>query len=304
MSFDLTNFTDFIARENKVLTKTLFMGGDTARFAMYMAGVKGTTEVPKLSGEAVLQSGFCQSPSGDTNADLVELKVVPFTVFEEFCLDDLETKLPNVVLKPGSTNEEMPKEWEENIVLIKTASINRQLELHYWQGDTAGTFDLFDGFIKILDADGNAVDGNTSAATAITKANVRDLVDDLRNVHTATVKRHPDFTTVVGDDVFDLYIAAERADNLYHYKPEHDNGEYTLSGGRGKLQRVYGLDGTDRMFAGVGINFIVGGDVKDEETIFDMWYDKTTDKVYLRAKGKAGVTIDNIDQISEFTLAV
>ena len=51
-------------------------------------------------------------------------------------------------------------------------------------------------------------------------------------------------------------------------------------------------------------DFIVGNDVKDEEMIVDAWYDKTDDLVYLRTKGKAGVTLDNIEEMVEFTLTV
>lgn len=303
MAFDLTNFEQYISRENDVLTKTLFMGGDTARFATYMGNVKGSTEVPTLAGEATIQAGYCKEPDGDVDADTVPLEVKPFTVFESFCVDDLQDKFPNMVLRPGSSNSEMPKSWEDAIIDLKASSINEQLELLYWLGDTAGTYTLFDGFVKKIDAAGTAIDGNPTSATAITLANVDTLVDGMRTVLPAKVKRSPDLVTLVGDDVFDLYIAKERQKNLYHYMPEHDNGIYKMSGSRGTLQRMYALDGTNRMFAGHGSRFVVGGDVKDEETVFDIFYDKVSDKVYLRAKGKAGVTVSYVDEIAEFTLS-
>ena len=304
MAYDVTDFSDYIGRENEFLTATLFAGGDTAKFARFMGGVKGSTEVPKLSGGATLQAGFCKTPSGGTKVDLATLTVKPFTVFESFCEDDLQTKFPNMVLAPGSKNSDAPAAWQETIINLKVASIMEQLELHYWQGDTAGTYTLFNGFIKLLDADGNAIDGNTSNATAITKANVIGLVDDMFTALPAKVKRSKEATIVVGDDVFDLYIAAQKAANLYHYSAEHDDGTLKIGGSAITLQRVYGLDGTDRMFAGKGSDFIVGNDVKEEEDVIEAWYDKTDDLVYLRTKGKAGVAIDNVEEIVEFTLSV
>lgn len=304
MAYDISNFSDYISRENRALTKTLFAGGDTARFALFMGGVKGTTSVPHISGAATLQAGNCKNPSGDTVIDSVDITVKPFTVFEAFCEDDLQSKFPNTVLAPGSSNADRPEAFEEAIVETKVASINEALELHYWQGDTStGSYQLFDGFIKLIDADGNAIDGNTSSATSITKSTVKGLVDAMYVAAPAKVKRSKDFVILVGDDVFDMYIAAEKDANLYHYKPEHDNGVYPIGGGRGTLQRVYGLDGTDRMFASKGSNFVVGSDVDEEKDTMDVWYDKTDDKVYMRAKGKAGVQIQNVDEIVEFTLS-
>lgn len=304
MAYDVTNFTDYVARANEFLTATLFAGGDTGKFARFMAGVKGKTSVPHIGTSATLQAGNCKTPSGDTDITEVFIEVKPFTVFEGFCEDDLQTKFPNMVLAPGSSNNDAPAGWEEKIVETKVSAIQETLELTYWQGDTGGTYTLFDGFIKLIDASGVAIDGNTSAATAITKANVIDLVDAMYVASPAKVKRSGELVIAVGDDVFDLYIAAQKAANLYHYDAEHDNGVLKIGGSRGTLQRIYGLDGTDRMFAGRGSSFVVGSDVTEEENIMKIWYDETDDKVYMRSKGKAGVTIVNPEEIVEFTLSV
>lgn len=303
--YDVTNFTDYVGKESKALTATLFAGGDTARFALIMAGVKGSTKVPHIASQATLQAGNCKTPSGDTPISEVTISVNPFTVFESFCQDDLQEKFPNMVLAPGSSNHDAPKEWEETIVDTKIAAIQKTLELTYWQGDTStGSYQLFDGFIKLIDAATGVVSGNTSGATAISVTNVIGLVDDMYTSMTAEVKRSGEAVILVGDDVFDLYIAAQKAANQYHYDAEHDNGIYKIGGSRGTLQRVYGLDGTDRMFASKGSNFILGSDVPEEENIMKIWYSEDDDLLYMRTKGKAGTTIANPTEIVEFTLSV
>lgn len=305
MAYDVSNFTDYVARENEALTATLFAGGDTARFARYMAGVKGKTSVPHIGTSATLQAGNCNTPSGDTDITEIFIEVKPFTVYEGFCEDDLQTKFPNMVLAPGSSNADAPSGWQEKIVDTKIASIKEMLELTYWQGDTTtGSYQLFDGFIKKVDAATGVIDGNTTSATAITQANVIALVDAMYVASPAKVKRSGELVITVGDDVFDLYIAAQKAANLYHYNAEHDNGVLKIGGSRGTLQRIYGLDGTDRMFASKGSNFIVGSDVNEEENVMKIWYDETDDKVYMRTKGKSGVTLANPEEIVEFTLTV
>lgn len=304
MSYNVSAFSDYVARENATLTKTLFAGGDTAKVATKMSGVKGSTEVPHLSGAATLQAGNCPTPSGSRVASLVTLTVKPFTVYEDFCQADLETKFPNMVV--GSNNGDSLAPWQEVLIDTIISSINEQLELHYWQGDTGGTYTLFDGFIKQIDAAGDAINGNPSGITSVTgivDANVIDIVEGMYTNHTdAKVKRDKSFVILAGDDVFDLYIKALKAANLYHYAPEHDNGEIKIGGSGVTLVRVYGLDGTDRLFSSVGRNFVIGADADGEENIADVFYDKKEDKMYVRVKGKAGVTISNSDEIAEFTL--
>lgn len=305
MSYDVTKFTDYVARESDALTATLFAGGDTAKFAMYMAGVKGKTTVPHIGGAATLQAGLCKTPSGDTEIDLVTIEVTPFTYYESFCEDDLQTKFPNMVLAAGSSNSDTPKGWQEKIVDVKVASIQEQLELTYWQGDTTtGSYQLFDGYIKLIDAATGTIDGNTSSATAITKANIIGLVDDMYTAAPTKVKRSGELVIVCGDEDFDLYIAAQKAANQYHYSAEHDDGVMKLGGSRGTLQRIYGIDGTSRMFASRGSNFIIGADVEEEQKVMKIWYSEDDDKVLFRSKGKSGVTISNPTEIVEFTLAV
>lgn len=303
MAYDLANFSNYVDKSNTILTKTLFAGSDTGQFATKMAGVKGSTKVPHLSGAATLQSGSCASPSGSRVASEVTITVEPFTVYEDFCADDLQSKFPSLVIGAGSHNGDSLKPWEDQIIDTIVSSVQEQLELTYWRGTKgSGTYQLFDGFIAQIDAAGTAIDGNTSSATTITTSNVIKLVNDMRIAAPAMVKRDKDYITAVGDDVFDMYIDALKAANLYHYSAEHDNGVLKIGGSGGTLRRVYGLNGTDRMFASVAKNFIIGADVADEENLVEVFYDQNSDKMKVRIKGKAGVVPANIDEIVEFTV--
>lgn len=300
--YDLTKFRDYVGVANETLTATLFAGGDTLRFARLVNGVKGKTTIPHIGGGATLQKGNCVSPSGDSVGQGIELEVEPFTMNEQYCQDDLQTKFPNTVLAPGSNNHDAPKHWEDALVDTKVASVNEQLEELYWQGND--TTDLFEGFISKIDKETDVIEGNTSGATEITRANVIELVENMRTVAPAKVKRSKDFVILVGDDVFDKYILALKDANLYHYAPEHDNGVYRIGGSGAMLQRVYGLNETERMFASIGHNFIVGADVEDEKDLVHFYYEESTDKVGMRIKGKAGVAIANPEEIVEFSLEV
>lgn len=304
MAYVVTNFTDYVGRENEFLTATLFSGGDTGKFARFITGVKGKDSIPRIDGDAVIQKGTCKTASGDTTITEYFIEVQPWEYYEGFCEDDLQKKFPNTVFAPGSSNSDSPAQWQETVVDVKVASIQKTLELTYWQGDTAGTYTLFDGFIKKIDADGNAIDGNTTSATAITKENVIGLVDDMIVAAPVDTKEADDFQIVVGNDVFDMYIAAQKTANNYHNSAENDGQTYNIGGSGKVLRKVRGLNGTDRMFAARGAFFVVGMDVEDEEAIIKIWYSEDDDKVYFRTKAKSGVTPVNIEEMVEFTLDV
>jgi len=304
MAYVTTNFTDYVGRENEFLTAVLFSGGDTGKFARFMTDVKGKTSIPNISGDATIQKGTCKTPSGTTNVSEYFIETNQWEYYEGFCQDDLQKKFPNTVLAPGSSNADSPTGWEEKTVDMKVASIQKTLELTYWQGDTSGTYTLFDGFIKLIDESGDAVAGNTSAATEITAENVIGLVDDMIVAADVDVKDADDFNVLVGNDTFDLYIQAIKAANNYHISADN-NGETYIIGGSGKiLRKVRGLNGTDRMFAGRGSDFVVGMDVDGEEEIIKIWYSEDDDLVYFRTKAKSGVAPVHIEQIVEFTLQV
>lgn len=306
MAYDVTNITDKIGKVGGVLTSTLYAGGDTSKFARYIHNVKGKTTITALESEAVLQKGNCVPPSGDVSGKEYDLEVVQLTNFKSFCTDDLMNKFPYQELAPGSYSNQAPKDWEDKMIESEMASINKQLEMNFWQGDVAGaTYTAFDGYIKKIDASSEAIDGNTSAATSITVANVMDLIEDLIDATPVDVREADDFVIVVGKDTFRKYSRALKNANLYHHSVEDvKNGEYYVDGSSARLISVRGLEGTDRMFATRGSHFIVGDDLADEEQKVDFIYDEVTQLNHIRTKFKAGVTIVNPDEIVEFTLSV
>lgn len=304
MSFDLTAFEAYVDESDEIITKTLFTGGDTAKIARYELGVKGKRKLTTIEGDAILQKGTCVTPDGVTSLDNVFIEVTPWTYHESFCVDELEGQLSNTMLAPGSNTESIPKPLEQKMVDVKMSSIQKQLELTYWQGDTAGTYDLFDGIIKAIDTLGTAIDGNTSSATAITIDNIDLLVDDMIAVIPIDVKEDPTCEVELGNDTFDLFIQKMKKLNNYHFNADNDGSTYIVAGSNITIRKQRGLNGTDRMFASVGRNFVVGLDKKDEDKAVDIFYVKETDKVHFRTKAKSGTNVFNAAEIVEFTLFV
>jgi len=172
----------------------------------------------------------------------------------------------------------------------------------------------FDGLLKIIDAEAGVIDGNTSAATAITSANVIGLINDIYAAIPSQLLEDEDGDTQVSDlailcgsDTFRTYVLALAAANLYHYDGQSNKMEIVIPATSIKLVALGGLTGTDRMTAGrIGSEggYVVGTDLENEEEDFDLWYSKEDKVVKFDVAYKMGTQIKFPEEIVEFTLAV
>ena len=203
-------------------------------------------------------------------------------------------------------------------VNIKVKKINQANEVAIWQSDTlSGTPNLarFDGLIKIIDAEVTVVTGNTSAATAITSANIIGLINDIYKVIPAALleanddgdEDTGDLAVLVGSETFRTYTLALAAANLFHFDAKSTKMEIFIPATNVKVVALGGLTGTDRMFAGrIGSDggFVIGVDLENEEESFDMWYSMDDKVVKFDTTWKMGTQIKFPEEIVEFTLAV
>lgn len=311
MSFDVSSLTDYVNEQSTDLISRLYFEKTSSDYFSLQSGVKKTDALHLLSVDAFPQdgSGCSATASGDVNFSDRNLTVGQITYYSGFCMKDLIPKYTQILLRAGNgETEEMAFEAEVAENIIKT--IMEHNEVADWTGDTASAniyINKYDGLIKIIDAAGTALDGNTTAATSITSGasgNVDTLIRDVVNARPAKVKSASNQVLFVGTDVFDQYVDTLAAKNLFHVDATAwMNYEMAIPGKNVTLVGVHGLDSTDRMFLGTKENFFLGFDLQNDEEEFDMWYDKKDDKVYYRVKFKRGVQVAYPDEIVEFTLA-
>ena len=311
MSFDVSSLTNYVNEQSTDLISRLYFEKTSSDYFTLQSGVKKTDALHLLAVTAFPQDGSscAVSASGDVTFTDRNLTVGQITYFSGFCMKDLIPKYTQILLRAGNAEtEDMAFEAEVADSIVKT--ILEHNETADWQGDTASAnvyINRYDGLIKIIDAATTAVDGNTSAATAISSGasgNVDTLISDMCNARPAKVKSAANQVLFVGQDTFDKYVDTLNAKNLYHVNAT-DWANYTVSipGKNVTLVGVVGLDGTNRMFLGTQENFFLGFDLQNDEEEFDMWYDKKDDKVYYRVKFKRGLQVAYPDEIVEFTLA-
>lgn len=130
-----------------------------------------------------------------------EVKIKTYKINLEQCIDDLERKRINVMLKPGAKNTELPEALEEATMEMLAAELSSEIEQKIFVGDSAVDANDFDGAITVLKASSEAV---KIAGAALTKANV---LGEVEKVYDAI----PENVLVKGleSDTVKIYVAYE-----------------------------------------------------------------------------------------------
>lgn len=309
MAFNVTGLTNYTNEQStELVVKSLFSGKTAALLqaaGQVQVGVKSAEALNILDSDVYFQADGCgYTASGNTTFSQRTITVGKIKVEETLCPKTLEAKWMQTQIAAGSP-EAVP--FEEQIGNEKANKIAKLLEIAMWQGDTATSntnpnTNKFDGFVKII-GDATAVTGNTSSATAITTANIDDLVDDMYAAIPADIADADDLVLFVGIDTFKKYTTALRASNLFHYAADSEGMEIMIPATNVKMVGVGGLNGTNKMYLGRLSNFFVGTDLANEEEEYRFWYSQDNDEVRFRVTCKYGVQVAFPDQIVEFILA-
>ncbi len=311
MAFNVSGLANYTNEQSTELVLKSLFGGKTAAIlqaaGQVQVGVKSAESLNILTSDVYFQADGCgYTASGNTTFTQRNITVGKIKVEETLCPKTLEAKWMQTQIAPGSPTE-VP--FEVQIGTDKSNNIAKLLEVSMWQGDTATSntnpnTNRFDGFTKIIDAaSASTIAGNTSSATAITIANVDDLIDNIYAAVPADIADSDDLVLWVGIDTFKKYTTALRNNNLFHYAADSEGMELIIPATNIKMIGVGGLNGTNRMFCGRLSNFFVGTDLANEEEEYKFWYSQDNDEVRFRATMKYGVQIAFPDQIVQFKLA-
>lgn len=302
---DLTTYTDELKME---LIKKSVLQGRTTQLISVQPDIKSSATVNIIDSTLTLQAGACGwNEAGETALTQRDLSVCPIKINESICLDTLEAYYTQKMMQPGSYNEEIP--FEQIFAEEKAGKINAVIDDIIWKGDTVGgtgNLALCDGFLVLADAEtGNVVTGNTSAASAITSANIIDLVDDMVAVIPSDIIDSDDLHLFVGYEVYRLYAKALRDANLFHYTGAENQGQefsQMIPGTNVRVIAVRGLNGTNRMMLSRAANLYFGTDLLNDAEEFRIFFSEDNDEVRFRAKWKMGVQFAFPEFVVDFKL--
>lgn len=268
-----------------------------------LTNVKSSEAIPQFDTDAVFGTQSCSfDPSGTTSFTQRTVTVGKIKVEEKLCPKDMEAYFLQEALKAGSTYEDFGNaEFQKAYLDRKNMKIAAQLETAIWQGDTgSGNANLnkFDGLIKLIAA-GSPVNANVSGYTGIAPittigpTNVIAAIKGMKNAIPAALKGATDVVIFCGYDVYDMYVDAGIAANLFHYdfNDKSNYGGLTVPGTGIKLEAVHGLDGTGKLYATRLSNIVEAVDLQGEEENYKMWYSEDNNDVRFRAEWKYGVNV-------------
>lgn len=309
MSFDVSALADYTREfETELLLKSI-AGNKSAGFGELRTGIKSAETLDQLDVDAIFQAGGTCGflSSGTTTFSQRTLAVGKIKINEALCPKTLEAKATQKLLNPGSTNESIT--FEEQYASQKAMTVSNQIEVADWRGDTtSGDANLsrYDGYIKIIDAAGSAIDGNTGAvtvATGITDSNALALLEGMYSSIPEAVLDKEDQRIFVGFDTFRSLTINLRALNLFHFNPnEQTDFEIVLPGTTIVVVAIQGLTTTDRMFGMRTSNKFMGTDLENEDEKFEIFFAKEADEVRYVNEFKRGVQVAFPAEIVEFTL--
>jgi|LakMenEpi03Aug12_release.lakeMendotaPanAssembly.Ray.scaffolds.fasta_scaffold17103_6 hypothetical protein len=315
MAFDVTGLTNYTKEESlNLLTKAMFTA-KTARLlqgaGQVLPGIKSAEILPLLYSDVYFQSDSCSyQTSGNTTLSKRTLTVGKVKVQETLCPKDLETKYTQKALAAGEAID--MGVFTEQIGAEKAAKIAEAIETSIWQGDTtggAGNLGYWDGFLTILGdlgfgGAGDPIKGNVANAYAsITASNIDDIITTIYSVIPAELLGKPDLMIAMGTDTFRLYRQWLVTANLFHY-PANEIAEMEIVDPITgiKIYGLHGMNGTNKIVAGLWSNFFLGTDMMNEEEEFEFIFNPFERRVQFHTAFKYGCQVAYPEQVVLFTL--
>jgi len=307
----LTNYTKETQLE--LLVKAMFSSKTASLLqgaGQVIPGIKSAEALPLLSSDVFFQADGCgYSASGNTTISQRVLTVGKVKVEETLCPKTLETKFTQQGLAAGSPVD--LGVFQDQIGAEKAGKIAEAIETAIWQGSLSGSGNnaRWDGFLTILTAlgfggAGDPIKGNVADAyTSITSSNIDDIIATIYSVIPAALLGKPDLMIAMGTDTFRLYRTWLVGANLFHYAATETAEMEIVDPITGiKIYGLNGLNGTNKIVAGLWSNFFIGTDMMNEEEEYKFWYSQDNDEVRYRATFKYGTQIAFPEQVVYFTL--
>jgi len=315
MGLVVSSLTDYLNEQSQTLLTALHYEGTTAKYMQPLAGVKTKEALQIFALTAYPQDnaqGCDMVASGSAAFTQRVMEVEKIGYRDELCMDNLLPKWTQMLLAPGSMTEDeitqaLAGEFNSELKML----ITEHQEVADWQGNTASGDAIlrqYDGLIKIIDAAGTAVTGNTggvTTGTGITTSNVIAIVTAMWRARPEKLKRKTGQTLWMGTDIFDMWVQALGTANLFHVDATMDlsNYELRIPGTNVHAVGVSGLTGTNRMFLGMGKrNFWYGFDLLSDTDKIE-WKILENDKMRYTVKLKRGLQVAFPEEIVQFKLA-
>lgn len=285
----LAAYTDETSGE---LVKKMILKGNTPSIISVMPGIKSSKNINTIGSTIYMTLGSCGfTNSGTTALGKVNLAVTDIKINESICLDTLEDYYTQVMMRPGSYNENIP--FEQIYAEEKSELISKEIDKILWQGNTtsgSGNLSLVNGFLAYLDA--IPTQTITGATAAFSAASVISAVDALVAKVPADIVNVSDLTLFVSPSEYQVYLTGLRNGNYYHYSADFNfNAGVKHPSSNVTIRPIVGLQGSTRHILTPASNLYMGVDLLTDAEQFSIFYSKDNDEVRFISKFKLGCAV-------------
>ena len=309
MSFVVSSLVDYIDQSSQDLLLPAVAQGVTATKVTIQPGIKSSAALQLFDSTVVFQDDDCAfNASGSTTFTQRNITVTDIKIQESLCPKDLEAKWTQLLLSAGSdyTEADIPAQY----MTIKMERLQNALEVADWQGNIAagvGNNSFYDGFLKVIDDSGAAVDGNPGAitvATGITNANALDVFQGVYESIPEALLNADDLLCFCGWDTYRKLIVNITDGNFFHYVSDDAaiTGEMIFPGTNLRIVATVGLTGTNRIIAARASNMFIGMDAMSDSDGLEMWYSQDDRVVRSSSSFKRGTQFSYPAEATEFSL--
>lgn len=315
MAFNVAGLSNYTKEESlQLLTKAMFSSKTATLLqgaGQVLPGIKSAEILPLLSSDVFFQADSCSyQSSGTTTISQRTLTVGKVKVQETLCPKDLETKYTQKALAAGEAID--LGVFTEQIGMEKAGDIAEAIETAIWQGDLLsanGNLNKWDGFLTILDSlgfggAGDPIRGNVGGAySSITASNIDDIIGTIYGVIPAALLDKSDLFIAMGTDTFRLYRQWLVGANLFHFSPAEIQSMEIVDPITGiRIYGLNGMNGSNKIVAGLWSNFFLGTDLMNEEENFEFIFNPFERRIQFHAAFKYGTQIAFPEQVVYFKL--
>ena len=302
-NFLVTSLPDYVQTNRDILIKSFGLVGDgTRRHIGLQTGIKKDAYLNFLDLSTVLQDGSnCAfNPLDSITLSQREINTAAIKVDGQICPETLLGKYAEYLVRVNATENELP--FEQYILDMLVASINKKIENLIWKGDTASTdpdLKWIDGFLKQFTADNDVVKVTIGAGTSAYEGiqQVYMALPDEAIERGAVIFAAPSIYRAFIQDLISLNYSAYAGPNGTN--PD----EFLFPGSTVRVVRTPGLGGSLSIVGTFGDNLVYGTDMENDHEDVDLWWSQDDRVFKYQVKWNSGVAYHFPDQIVVGTFA-
>jgi len=305
-NFIVSSLPDYVQENRDQLIKSFALVGTATRQRIGLqTGIKKSAYINYLDLEGVFQDG---SGCGHNPLDSLTLsqRTIDVAIIKEdgqICPETLIGKYAEYLVRIAATENDLP--FEQYIVDMLVANINKGIEKLIWQGDTSQTgspdIEWIDGILTQLLADSDCIDVTITSGVSAYEG----ILEVYAQMPEEVLERGG--VIFVSPAIYRAFLQDMVAVNFYHYAGPQNAApeEFVLPGTDVRVIKTPGLAGSLYIVGTFADNLVYGTDGENDHEEIDIWWSQDDRLFKYQVKWASGIAYryPNMNVLGEFAAA-